>query len=502
MIRFATAIACLVVSSIAAASVVSDDAVSTETPAAVTPVPAGWSGRRAWRAPDYAGQHDIAGYRDTTFAVPVGLEKQVQFWVDVYTKYTSSQGVIHDVDNVEIVYEILDLRDVDALTGLTPRAKEKLRQKTIDEAKERAQALLRKLERTDDPDSLNMRERRIWNAFQRVEGNGRLKFREAADMSRLRFQGGLRDRMAEAIYVSGRYIEDFEKIFRENGLPIELTRLVFVESSFNVLARSKVGASGLWQLMPGAVRPYKMISPAVDLRNHPLSATRVAARMLKDNYRMLESWPLAVMGYNHGPTGVRKMVENYGTRDISLLIRNGSRRNFGFASRNFYPSFLAALEVERTAPKHFPGIAWSRPLAVDEIKLPQAVKYRDLLSWHGGDEEKTQICNPHLTRKVSHFNHAIPAGTPVAMPLDQINRALAMLGQVRVKHAVAASSATKPAPVARAPRSARSSVYRVGKGDTLTGIAKSFGVALSDLVAENNLKAGRAIWPGQRLRIP
>jgi len=156
---------------------------------------------------------------------------------------------------------------------------------------------------------------------------------------------------------------------------VELTRLAFVESSFNIMARSKVGASGIWQIMPYTARPYKMISTSVDKRNHPLEATKFAAKLLRDNYNMLESWPLAVTGYNHGPTGVKKMTKAYKTRDIATLIENvESRRSFGFASRNFYACFLAALEVERKANIYFDSVAWSKPLESQDLKLPKTVK--------------------------------------------------------------------------------------------------------------------------------
>lgn len=460
-----------------------------------------WSGHRPWRAPDYSKQESTLGYGPQAFAVPRGMEKQVQFWVDIYTRYNTSQGVIHDLENVDIVYEVVDLREVDQLTGMPARAKEKLRQKTIDEAKTRAQALLRRLEKVSSPAGLGPREKRIWTAFR---SSGR-SFSEASEMSKIRFQQGLNDRMALAIYLSGRYLEDFEQIFRDNGLPIELTRLVFVESSFNVLARSRVGASGLWQLMPSTVRPHRMISAAVDLRNHPISATKMAARILRDNYRMLESWPLALTGYNHGPTGVRKMVEAYGTRDIVELVRNvKSRRSFGFASRNFYASFLAALEVEKNAPRYFQNVTWSKPLEIDEIRLPQPVKYKDLLSWHKNDSQRAQIHNPHLTHKVLRYNHAIPQGTPVAMPLDQVNRALAMLGKKKTQRTVATfrqgSSSARAG--ANAPVRRNAVYHRVKKGDTLTGIARNFGVELRDLIDENDIKANRALWVGERIRIP
>lgn len=341
---------------------------------------------RPWRAPNFNSQEKALGYSETAFAIPAGMEKKVQFWVDIYSKYTTNQGVVHDAENVEIVYTVVDLSDYK-----TDRQK----QKRMDVVKKEIGAKL-----------------------------------SAEERERLRFQLGQKDRMYDAIFYSGRYLEDMERIFAEAGLPIELTRLAFVESSFNVLARSKVGASGLWQIMPYTAKPYRMISPTVDKRNHPLEATRFAARLLKSNYQMLESWPLAVTGYNHGPTGVMKMTRSYKTRELSQLVENvRSRRSFGFASRNFYACFLAALEVERHAFKYFgESVVWSKKLDGSELKLPVGIKYRDLLGWFEGDDRKLQIFNPHLTAK-ARKGALIPAQTLVSIPRDKYNLALMTLAR-------------------------------------------------------------------------
>ncbi|MGE5085910.1 MAG: lytic transglycosylase domain-containing protein [Bacillota bacterium] len=341
---------------------------------------------RSWRPPVFTNQDSALGYSPTAFAVPKGMEKKVQFWVDIYSKYSTEQGVIHDVDDVEKIYDVVDLKDLK-----TDREKQKKIDRVKNEIAEKLK--LTKVQREN-----------------------------------MRFQLGQKDRMQRGIFYSGRYLEDMEKIFREAKLPVELTRLAFVESSFNIMARSKVGASGIWQIMPYTARPYRMISTSVDKRNHPLEATKLAAKLLRDNYNMLESWPLAITGYNHGPTGVKKMTKAYKTRDIAALIENvDSRRSFGFASRNFYACFLAALEVERHANTYFGSVLWSRPLDSQDLKLPKTLKYKDLVKWFDGDDQKAQLFNPHLTYKVLRNRTSIPAQTVVAVPKDKYNIALISL---------------------------------------------------------------------------
>lgn len=341
---------------------------------------------RSWRAPIYGNQSQALGYGTSAFAIPKGMEKQVQFWIDIYTKYSSTQGVIHDSENVEKVYQVVNFE------GLSTEAE---KQKKIDEVKEQI---------------------------------GKKLSNEEKD--RLRYQLGQKDRMQDAIYYSGRYIEEMEKIFRAEKVPIELVRLAFVESSFNIMARSKVGASGLWQIMPYTAKPYRMISSSVDRRNHPMEATKVAAKLLRQNYNMLQSWPLAVTGYNHGPTGVLKMTRSYETRDLSELIQNvRSRKSFGFASRNFYASFLAALEVEKNANKYFEQVKWAHPLESQDLKLPVNVRYKDILVWFDGDDRKAQLYNPHITYHARKGKSVVPARTVIAVPKDKYNMALISLAR-------------------------------------------------------------------------
>lgn len=374
---------------------------------------------RTWRAPSFANQDQALGYvPGTSFTVPKGMEKQVEFWIDIYTKYSTQEGVIHDSENVDMVYEVVDLKGIYS---------DKMKQKKVDLFKKEIMAWLKKMETLSSSEGLSPREKKIWDYYAKI--NEPHKFKEAADKNRIRFQLGQKDRMQEAIFFSGRYIEEMESVFRAAGLPIELTRIPFVESSFNIMARSKVGASGIWQIMPYTARPYKMISPAVDSRNHPLEATKMAAKLLAGNYRMLESWPLAVTGYNHGPAGVRKMTKSYETRDLAKLVENvRSRKSFGFASRNFYATFLAALEVERNAPKYFGKVLWSKPLEGHEFRLPVSVSYKEVVKWFDGDDEKAQIYNPHLTH-LARKGRGIPVKTIILVPKDKYDVVLIELAK-------------------------------------------------------------------------
>ncbi|RYZ86480.1 MAG: hypothetical protein EOP06_14400, partial [Proteobacteria bacterium] len=212
---------------------------------------------RPYRAPDFSGQEKSLGYNDDIFTTPKGMEKQVAFWTTIYSKYTTDQGVLHDTENLDIVYMDIDFKEIIADQSLSHRQKERKKQKLVDDKKKELHELLARLDGVSSPEGLSELERKVWDMYAKVDEPH--KFKEAAQKNRIRFQLGQKDRMQSAIFFSGRYLEEMERIYREAGLPIELTRLVFVESSFNVLARSKVGASGLWQIMRYTARPYKMV---------------------------------------------------------------------------------------------------------------------------------------------------------------------------------------------------------------------------------------------------
>lgn len=372
---------------------------------------------RPWRAPDYSAQESSLGYSEDAFKIPKGLEAAVAFWKDIYSKYSTDQGVLHDADNIDLIYEVIDFSDISRRSDLNIFQKERRKLQRVKEAKRKVIAKIRAF-KGKNPELLSASDRTIFDRLSAEKG--RNPFEAAIKKNRLRFQLGQKDRIIQGIYFSGRYLEDFEKIFKEAGLPVELTRMVFVESSFNIMARSKVGASGLWQIMPYTTKGFFKRSDAYDLRNHPIEATKLAAKLLRNNYRMLESWPLAVTGYNHGPYGIKKLTQKYKTRELGELVANADgKRRFGFASTNFYASFLAVLEVEKNAPQYLGPVLWSQKLPATEIKSNLSLTYSDLERWFGDKKKAIEVFNPHLSYAVRKGRINIPKGTSLYVPSSQ-----------------------------------------------------------------------------------
>lgn len=328
----------------------------------------------------------------STFYPSEDLEDRVEFWVKIYSHYTTKQGVFHLVDDPSLILAEIDLTSIVDNKVL----KESERRKLINEAVAKQRQLVQQK----------------W---------------KISDIKKIRLQMGLKDRMQKAFFHAGRYLPMMEDIFKKENLPIELTRLVFVESSFNIRAQSKVGASGLWQIMPGTARPHGYLKKNYDKRNHPIYATRLAAKILSSNYKQLKLWPLAITAYNHGAAGVQRMVNLNRTTSIEELIEtNETTASWGFASKNFYACFLAVLEVERNAEDLFgKNLLTSQYKKQKEFYLAKKTPKKKVLSWFDGSLTRFQQLNPHLNWNALVKNKYFPAGIPLIVSAENYQRAAA-----------------------------------------------------------------------------
>jgi membrane-bound lytic murein transglycosylase D len=415
------------------------------------------------------------------FPRPAALKGNVAFWRKVFAEYSERQSVIHDLRKPERVYAVLDFRDEAKTLGRVQlsnlqSAEEARSKKRIEAALRRAAA------QRDNPEALDDEARKLAALF----AGDRSGLREAAD--NVRSQRGLRERTGEAMAISGQYLPEMERTFANEGLPRVLTRLPFVESSFNVEAYSKVAAAGLWQFMPDSARMYMRFNHVSDDRRDPWTSTQAAAEHLRDDYRVLQDWPLAVTAYNYGRGGLARALKETGGRSLDDLLANYNNKRFGFASRNFYSEFLAAADVERDWREHFGDIQRRVPLSFETVTVERYTPYRTLVHLAGGDDAAFARLNPGYRAEVVNGKLYVPAGDRIRVP---VGRASAF----RSGYQQLASHETY---------SQQREIYlahRVGKGDTLGGIAKRYGVSQKTLIAVNGLKKGR-IRAGQTLKVP
>ena len=305
------------------------------------------------------------------FLVLPGLESSVDFWKQIFTRYGFADVVLFDPIDPSTVYRVLQVPENEQ-----GRA-------TVD--RERARVVA-------DYDLID-------------------------DETRIRSQRGAKEHFAEGLRVSGRYMAQMQKIFRDEGLPVELAYLPLVESSFNIRARSGVGAVGMWQFMPETGKKFMRVDAAVDERRDPMASTRAAARLLKENYRILGNWPLAITAYNHGTDGIFRGIKDVESDNLVDLIQRYQSPTFGFASKNFYAEFLAVVDIVTNSDLYFPFLRTHRPVALRELEItkrapllavlkPAAISQNDFFEW-----------NPALDPTAKF----IPLGYRVKLPPDKVD---------------------------------------------------------------------------------
>ncbi|OFZ54517.1 MAG: hypothetical protein A2428_12535 [Bdellovibrionales bacterium RIFOXYC1_FULL_54_43] len=281
-----------------------------------------------------------------TFQIPNEIRNSVGFWLRIYSQFTTHHIVLFDESHPEIVYEALDFRNV------AESARSRLVYEVI--VKNRVAATLKayrlafaSLAKHPRPKSPTREEALILAATSKLPH--RHSFHELAQ--RLRTQTGQRDNIVKGLATAEGYFPKMEAIFSKIGLPPALVRLSLVESSFNVNAISRAGASGVWQFLPRSGKEYLVIDSnlAVDERLSPLKATVAAGKLLKRNFRTLNSWALAITAYNHGAQNLRRFSSKAADfSKISHIFKPCTKRRHpvGWASRNYYAEFLAVLHAE------------------------------------------------------------------------------------------------------------------------------------------------------------
>lgn len=345
------------------------------------------------------------------FEIPAGFEDRVAFWINIYSKYTADDAVFHDSRNLARVFRVLDLRPI-TQSKMHPFLKEVKVKKLIKSERAKLVAQLSSLRKKLKSMRFTPAEQELYISL----GEPKKAHVISEALENLRMQLGQKSFFESALKNSDIYLPTMEKIFTDKGIPKELTRVPFVESSFNLAARSRVGASGIWQIMPATGRKL-MPNDHIDYRNDPIKATEFAAGLLKFNYKVIDTWPLAVTAYNHGPTSIVKITKKYKTKDLPTLIKRAyGSHAFAFASSNFYACFLAALHVEKNKDFYFPNREKNQEIVYSTIKLKKPIKIGQLYKWFSENEGQANLFNPHLSRKVRVGNTKIPAGTILYVP--------------------------------------------------------------------------------------
>lgn len=408
------------------------------------------------------------------FPRPASIEARVRFWTRVYSEVETNEGYIHDNRDLGVVYDVVRWPK-----GL-PESQAAQR---YEGAKKRYAAILSRL--AEDPhEGLSVEERRVLALFPK--GVSRARLAQASEG--VRFQRGQADKFRDGVIRSGQWESYIRQVFRERGLPQELTLLPHVESSFNPIAYSKVGAAGLWQFMPSTGRMFKLrVDGVVDERFDPWRATEAAAALLANNHRVTGTWPLALIAYNHGPGGPLRAKRELGTDDIGVILSRYEGPAFGFASRNFYPSFLAAVDVDRNYVQHFGQIRKMAPAAHEAVVTDASYSARAIAQGFGMDLGALREWNLGLREPVWQGRQLVPRGVTLRVP--------PVAGRAPAVQILASLPKQQPTQVA-------GHSYIVKRGDTLSSIARRHGVTTQALASANGIKKASSLPVGRRLRIP
>jgi len=405
---------------------------------------------------------------------PAAIEPDILFWTRVYTEIDTNSGFIHDARDLSVVYRTIQFED-----GASRRSRNRQMRSAQDGIRDALRILAE-----GNRDNLMIEEQRVLSLWPQSVSNEELN----AAASRVRFQLGQADRFQAGLIRSGRWKPYIRNVLNEQGVPAELVALPHVESSFNPTAYSKVGAAGMWQFTRSTGLRYMRIDHIVDERRDPYFSTVAAARLLRDNYDVLQNWALAITAYNHGQAGMRNAVRRTGTERIEIILREYDGRAFGFASRNFYVAFLAASDVDAKAEEYFGPLSALSADRTAILEIPDFLTTSTLATAFDMSHRELRSWNPSLSDAVWNGDKFVPKSFELRLPIDIAQNSSELMASVPDSQRF---TAQKP-----------DILHRVQRGDTVSDIAERYRVSQASLVALNDLRSRNFIREGQVLRLP
>ncbi|HFD12241.1 MAG TPA: LysM peptidoglycan-binding domain-containing protein, partial [Crenotrichaceae bacterium] len=423
------------------------------------------------------------------FSCPQALQRRIHFWIDIFGRYSTDTAVFHDRDEPEIVYSVIE--NPGACGGRsTPKA--------IERERSRIKKQLRSI----------ANKKRHHQQFTKTEKQLALVFKNKSPAyirkasGKIRCQSGNSTRFRKAVQRFGAHRQLVAAALNEFGLPDGIQYLPFVESAYAPDNYSRVGAAGLWQLMPSTASHLGLlVNPVIDERMDPEISTLGAIKYLQHSFEVLapaartidpgvteaDIYPFVMTSYNFGLSGMLKAMNEVGV-DFVAVLENYKNRNFQVAVKNFYASFLAARHVATHADQFFALLPESKPVQTMSVtnQKPRSAK---VIARHLGlsiDDLRTH--NPALTTEVWKGQHLIPKGFVLHIPKPEsvsLGDKIARLNRL---------PASKPP--------SKRQHYRVRRGDSACGIAHRFKVSCRQLIRINKLGRKAIVRIGRTLTIP
>ena len=281
---------------------------------------------------------------DDKFTIPAYFRESVRFWFNIYTQYNSNFSIIHDKDNLKLVYKILDFSSLNK-SKLHSSTKESIQKQFTRNNIKSLKVSLNKLSLST---KIGPKELRILETLKKknIKVPNKKKEKKAFFkklLNNIRGQTGQKDKINKGLSNFSKYKYQIREFQKDLLLPKEVIAIPFLESSFNVNAVSKVGAAGVWQFMPFIAKHFMIQSKLTDSRLNPLISTLGALHLLKQNKQILKRWDLAITAYNSGTKHIVLAKKKFKKEKFSLeyMLKKYNHPHVGFAAKNFYSEYLA-----------------------------------------------------------------------------------------------------------------------------------------------------------------
>lgn len=278
---------------------------------------------------------------------------------------------------------------------------------------------------------------------------------------------------------SGRYLPMIQDQLREAGMPLDLAYLPMIESGYSLTAYSRARAVGPWQFIRSTGRNYGLvINNYLDERRNPVKSTSAAIAFLADLYDEFGSWELAVAGYNAGAGTIRKAIRKHETDNFWQLAKG---RYLRLETKRYVPKLIAAIMIAKEPEKYgFTDLRYEEPLEFETAHVPRWTALKAVAVACDAEYEEILNLNRELRRSITPPSHVT---YPIKVPVGK------------------KAQLAENLPKVRAMVSTEYKTHVVKRGETVTGICRSYNLNKTTLLKANNLRSAK-LAPGSRLRIP
>lgn len=293
------------------------------------------------------------------------------------------------------------------------------------------------------------------------------------------YQHRAKDQTQSAMERAGKYLPHFRRIFAEEGVPVDLVYLGHAESLFKPNAYSRARARGMWQFMAGTAALYDLeVGWWLDERLDPFKSARAAARHLRDLKAEFGDWYLALAAYNAGPGRIRRVFRRYGNLDYWTMVE---RRLLPRETQNYVPAVLAAMILYRHPERYGFEPPQETALEFEEVPIAFQVDLKVAAEALGVEADVLEELNPELVRGITPFSGQ---SYQLRVPLGFAGQAARVLSELPPEKRL------------------RWAHHRVGKGETLSHIARRYNVSIGAIAEVNRLRNLHRLSIGQDLIIP